>query len=649
MCGILGYFDVNRERSLFDEKKFISALKLLSHRGPDATGIYQKKNIAMGHTRLSIIDPSSASNQPMVSSCEGYVLIFNGEVYNFYEIKKKLLTMGCVFKTQSDTEVVLNAYKVYGPDCIKHFNGMFALAIYDIEKKEVFIARDRLGIKPLYYSYQNGVFILSSEIKSILALSQEKYKLNKTAVVSYLSFRYPILDDTFFDGVYSLPSASYIILKTQPSKKQFDLHTYWNLTSKFKHQKNDKGEKYYITKLQEILEKSVLYRMNADVPIGSFLSGGVDSSVLTAIMANNINSKVNTYTAGFPEEGFNEFCYASTVAEIYQTRHHEIKLDSTKYLQHMEDLICIKDAPLAVPNEVALYLMSQKLKEKVSAVLSGEGADELFGGYGRIFRSTDDYLKKINLHNLDLSEKEKADFVNSFFTKYKTNHFNSEIEHFLNIYSYTSFEDQLSLLHSEVNAFEGQKKLKNKIEQCFEELKDDSYLNKMMYFFEKIHLVGLLQRVDTTTMAASVEARVPFLDHNLVEFACTIPWKYKMKWQENGKAESAALISHKISEYYDTPKYLLKTAYKDLLPDEILFRKKVGFPVPLNKWLNSSLNTYAQKLLLSQRAINRKLYNTDKIKSILNDDQGSSSWGMQIWMLINIELFCRHYFDEDKI
>lgn len=644
MCGILGQINFNKKININTEL-FKQSLDLQAHRGPDDSDIYREKEIIFGHRRLSIIDLNSHAKQPMVSTCGNYVLVFNGEIYNYQEIKAELLKKEYKFHTISDTEVLLNAFIEYGIDCIQQFIGMFAFSIYDKTKDELYIVRDRLGIKPLYYTKDDDKLIFSSEIKSILKLDDKEKKINKDAISSYMSFRYPILNDTFFKGINSLAPAHYIKVKDT----KMDFVEYWNVADKFHEQQNDKGEEYYITQAKELLESAVKYRMISDVPFGAFLSGGVDSSVITALMAKNSNTQIKTFTIGFEEVGFNEFEYANMVASQYNTNHKEIILSGKDYISTMENLIEYKDAPLSVPNEVPLYLMSKELKKYITVVLSGEGADEIFGGYGRIFRSPYDLERIKNIDNLNLTDEEKRDLSKNFIKKYSVENFNSDIEHFINIYSYTSFEDKKSLLNSSFDLESIEEKLINKFMIYFDELKNESYYNKLMYTFEKIHIVGLLHRVDMTTMAASVEARVPFVDHRLVEFAFTIPLKYKLKWNsEKSKEESKTLMSDKISEIHDTPKYILKKSFEDTLPNEVLYRKKMGFPVPLNDWFGGHFNDYAKEVLLSKEAKERGIYNIENIEKWLNSNKLSQdhSFAMKIWMLINLEIFCKKYLKQ---
>lgn len=645
MCGILGQINLKKDVSI-NKDIFKKSLDLQYHRGPDDSDIYHDNEFIFGHRRLSIIDLASHAKQPMISECGNYVLVFNGEIYNYEEIKDDLIEKGYNFHTLSDTEVLLNAFIEYGIDCIQQFIGMFAFAVHDRRTKEYYIVRDRLGIKPLYYSRDRDKFIFSSEIKSILKLDNKKRELDNKAVSSYLSFRYPILNNTFFKDIHSLAPAHYIKL----TELDFKIVEYWNVADKFKEQQDDKGEAYYKKKLCEVLESSVKYRMISDVPFGAFLSGGVDSSVITALMAKNSLETIKTFTIGFEEEGFNEFEYANLIAKKYGTDHKEIVLSGKNYIETMEKLIDFKDAPLSVPNEVPLYLMSKELKKHITVVLSGEGADEIFGGYGRIFRSPYDFKRMKELDTLNLNEDEKKEFSKNFIKKYLKDSFDSEIDHFMNIYSYTDFEDKKELLNEAHALDKIEEELVAKFMNYFDELEDDSYYNKLMYSFEKVHMVGLLHRVDTTTMAASVEARVPFVDHRLVEFALTIPLKYKLKWiSDDAKETSIVLMSDKISEEYDIPKYILKKSYEDMIPNEVLYRKKMGFPVPLNDWFGGHFNEYAKKILLSNEARTRSIYNIDNIENWLNSDKLSKdhSFAMKIWMLVNLELFARKYFNEN--
>lgn len=634
MCGILATFgDFNNNSS---DEEFQAALALQSHRGPNDSGFENFHGNRLGHTRLSIMDLSDSGHQPMYSDCQQIALIFNGEIYNFKELRVTLEKEGVPFTSQSDTEVLLKSYLYYGINCLEHFIGMFAFIIVDKRpgKDCTYVVRDRLGIKPLFYYQNEQGCIFSSEVKSILALAKRKFSLNKTTVSSYFSYRYSILDETFFDGIKNLTPGSYLKITKQGTTQQ----KYWQLAD-FVDQSDDKGEAYYLKRVDELLHSSVKYRMISDVPFGAYLSGGVDSSLVTAIMSKYTQEPIKTYTIGFSEEGYNEFEYADCVAKLYQTDHKAINIDANEYFSTLNKLVAYKDAPLSVPNEVPLYLMSKELKKDITVVLSGEGADEIFGGYGRIFRSTDDF---INQHALN----EQPETSILFDKKYGQRQFSTDLDHFVYNYSYTKPKLKHNLLAKNVDWQTIELALNKRFEQSFDEVSGADYQTKMMYTFETVHLQGLLSRVDTTTMATSVEARVPFVDHRLVEFAFSIPNKYKLKWNSS---EDQLLAKNKLadqsSEVHDTPKYILKKVGEKYLPDEVLYRKKMGFPVPLDKWLGGSFADKARTILADKNNIANQVIDTDFVLSLLDDKDiaKNHSLAMKIWMVLNLFAFCNAY------
>lgn len=633
MCGILGYFGE------VDKVKFISALNLMDHRGPDDWGYLEvERNKHFGHRRLSIIDLNKSANQPMINATKDLVCIYNGEIYNYLEIRDELITKGYTFNTNCDTEVLLNGYHYYGAEILDRVNGMFAFAIYDYRDRSTIIARDRLGIKPLYYTSIDGCFCFASEIKSILALEDKQRELNLESVNSYLYHRYPVLEETFFKGINRLAPGHYIYIENGNVTNR----KYWSLSKNVSIPEDQRDEKYYIEKLNDLLISSVKKRMIADVPIGAYLSGGVDSSAVVAHMSRLSSTPIKTFTIGFEEEGYNEFKYANIVSKRYNTEHHEINLSSSNYLDSLENLIFLKDAPLGIPNEVPLYRMSQQLKKYITVVLSGEGADEIFGGYGRIFRSALDfeYLKM-----LYSGKKITKVLKNKLVEKYGESKFNNELEHFLYLYRYTSTSLRDNILSNRFSEDTVGEKTNKRFEEVFSEVENLPYESKMMYAFEKLHLPGLLQRVDSNTMGAGVEARVPFVDHELVEFAFQIPLDLKLKWVSN-KSDIANLLSHEISELHDIPKYILKKSQEEYLSEEILYRKKMGFPVPLDKWLGGDFYSFLKSKLMSGKLVEYELIDKTYVNSILKKEnlKASHSLSMTFWMLLNLEIFLEKYF-----
>ena len=468
MCGITGIY-------VFDEKHEVPKALIedmtntMFHRGPDEFGFYVNENLALGHRRLSIID-LKAGRQPM-SDKNGYIwIVFNGEIYNFRELRKDLEGKGYTFKTKSDTEVIIYSYEEYGLDCLKEFNGMFAFAIYDKRKKRLFLARDRLGIKPLYYTITDKEIIFASEIKAILKHPNVKKKVNLYGISSYLSYRYVLGKETLFDGIYTLQPGYFLLCEDGKIKEK----QYWELP--IIPQKEDKGEEYYVRKLRELLTKSVKMRMISDVPLGAYLSGGLDSSIIVALMSDIKNEPIKTFSIGFEEEGFNEFEYARLMVERCKTNHKEILLNAEKYIELMPKLIRYKDAPLSVANEVPLYEMSKELKKDITVVLSGEGADELFGGYGRIFRSPFDYERlKLIENNPDLlDETVKSILVESLRDKYGDLNFKDELSHFLSTYNWITLAEKKEIFTDKVNSIIGD---------------DDHILSVFKGYFDKIKVL----------------------------------------------------------------------------------------------------------------------------------------------------------------
>jgi asparagine synthase (glutamine-hydrolysing) len=631
MCGIAGIYNLKEGRKI--SKTLLREMAdSMKHRGPDDSGTEVFKNAALGNRRLAILDLSKKGHMPMHDGNGNIWITHNGEVYNYREIRHELSRRGHNFKSDSDTEVILRSYIEWKEKCLEKFNGMFAFALYDSRNNELFMARDRLGIKPLYYAKINGQFVFASEIKAILKHPKYKREINFRAVSSYLSYRYGLGDETMFKGINKLLPGHYLKIKGG----KIDISEYWDIGFA---KSNRKSEAYYKTELRRLLEKSVKSRMISHVPVGAYLSGGLDSSIIVALMAKYSSKKVKTFSIGFKEEGFDEFSYARLVAKRYRTDHTEISVSMKDYLKSMKTLIRYKDLPLAVPNEVPIYLMSKQLKKHITVVLSGEGADEIFSGYGRIFRSPLDY-KKLRIIYMLPGFLRKSLF-RSFIGKYKNKKFNSEMEHFLYLYSYFPLREKMQIFNEKMKgAIRNDESTREIFRKCFYKCRKRPYYEKIWYVFEKLHLPGLLQRLDCPTMATSVEARVPYVDHELVEFMFTIPTGYKMRWKSFlHRIKSFNKTSDEISEINDTTKYILKESCKDLLPQEIVERSKKGFPVPLDEWFDGI--SLAKKELLNKNSKIRMLVNQKNLERWL--DSGNSK-GQKIWMLLNLEYWLRAYF-----
>lgn len=601
MCAINGIFSIEHLADIMQRVKNMN--DAVRHRGPDGEGVeLADEGLVLGHRRLAILDLDVRSNQPM-KSVRGNVLVFNGEIYNYREIKKEL---SYPFKTECDTEVLLAAIEEKGIEwCLEKCNGMFAFAFWDCTNKNLILARDRIGIKPFYFCRQEKSLVFSSEIKGILSSGLVEARFNELAVDEYLANRYVRAPYTFFENIMQIMPGQYLVVNVEHGGFKVLERRFWRLPDEF-----NMDEEYDEASLEEALMQEVTdaikRRMIADVPLGTYLSGGVDSSLISAITALNKDERIHTYTIGFDE--LNEFEYARMVSEQYNTIHHEILMNSEDYFGLMEKVILFKDAPLGVPNEIPLAVMSEELKKEITVVLSGEGADELMGGYGRIFRSPFDY------QNLKIKE----DFYQYFIEQYE--------------YVPRELRDKYLTVKKEYRD-----KFDSFIQSKFAEKRNEE---NVFRFFHQQHVQGLLQRVDTTTMLASVEARVPFLDHQLIEFVYrNIPYGLKLHWNQG--VTSVEGTSTQYSEVLDTPKYLLKKVALQYLPETVVTRKKVGFPVPLNHWV-TNLEEYAGQVL-------EKAYwlDTGKLKELLSACQSQTKAGQIIWMFLNVEIFRKLYFEKE--
>ncbi len=625
MCGIAGVYNSALTRNgAADFGR--TAVGLLSHRGPDDHGVFvenmpEQKLTVLVHTRLSIQDVSQLGHQPMCSDDGRFVLVFNGEVYNFHYLRDLLNDKGYRFASHCDTEVVLKAYHCWGRRCFEKFNGMWSLAIYDRKNSQLLLSRDRFGIKPLYYTWRGDSLVFASEIKALLSYPGVEAVINPAAISDYLSYRMVLGNKTFYKGIHEIPPGCHYIAGNYMRKTV----RYWDLSVIA--DKQDPGEEEALSRIEQLLEQSVRFRMISDVPFGAYLSGGLDSSAIVASMVQVSNKPVKTFTVGFPEKGYNEFEYARCVAEQLQTEHHEITLDCEDYFDLLPKAIGIKDQPLSVPNEIPLYLLSEELKKHISVVLSGEGADELFGGYGRIFRSAYDALpgKGVRGRNVNICRR----------------------EHFVHQYSYIEYAQKQELLSQPLkDAVSFDLFNQSFYKTCFSRLSRLAPPEQYMWIFQKHHLQGLLRRLDAMTMSSAVEARVPFVDHELVEYVNSLPVHYKLRWISfPHKIAASVLTARQISEVYDITKYALRRIYNNTLPQSILQRKKVGFPVPLHEWMGSGLSKRASDILLSSRALSRPLFERKTIENWIKEDCSPtrSQRSMPIWMLLNIELWMQQY------
>lgn len=618
MCGISGVIDPT-ETIKVSEDLIQKMTSTVAHRGPDHMGTYIDSSFAFGHTRLSIIDISTQANQPMCDQSKEIFLTFNGEIFNFQELRLQLQSRGHCFTTNSDTEVVIYAYKEWGIECLQKFNGMFAFALYDKRNNEAFLVRDRFGIKPVYYLCQGKTLVFCSEIKGILAYPFYKRAVNIKAFSDFLSFRQTIWPETLFQDIFLLSPSSYLKL----TQNKLEIVNYWKIktTKERVLLKKEKGE------VKRLIEDAIQKTLTSDVQLVSYLSGGVDSSVI-AYEASKL-AKIPTLTVCFQEEEYNESKYAKLLANSLALPHKEVLVERQDYLNHVKDLIRFKDQPLGMHNEVALYLLAKEARKEAKVALSGEGSDELFGGYGRIFRLPFEYYKR------KIFKLASEDFFD-FFMKSYTYFPNEEKVSFFNQYTKKALESRPSSYAQ--------------LRHIFEECPKASLYSKVFYFFQRFHLHGLLTMMDATSMATGLEVRFPFVDHRLVEAIFSLPTRYKLKW----KSLFAFLRSlfnppQSYGENYDQTKVLLKELYALDLPLEIIQRKKMVFPVPLREWFGGEFIEKTKELLLEKTSHCARYFDLEKLGVWIqeNEQKPNDLYGRQLWLLLNLELWLREYFPQN--
>jgi asparagine synthase (glutamine-hydrolysing) len=628
MCGFCGIYYKDKHRGV--EPNLIQAMSdTIIHRGPDDSGVYLNANLGLGFRRLSIID-LAGGHQPMSNHDDSIWIVYNGEIYNHLEIRRTLETKGYIYKTNSDTETIIHAYEEYGEDCVHHLRGMFAFTIYDKRNEKLFIVRDRLGIKPLYY-YDCGEFLIfGSEIKSLLVNDQVPRELNLDSLAEQMALKYTFDDQTMFKGVRKLLPGHVLTL----SNGDIKIRKYWDID--YAPPEHGKPESYYVDKFTEIFDESVRMRLMADVPLGMFLSGGIDSAAIASRMSGMVEQPIKTFSVAFKERAFNEFEYSRQSAEQCGAERHEITMTPDAFMGELPHMIYQEDEPIAHPSSVALYFVAKLARDHVKVVLTGEGSDELLGGYERYYQTLNNmkfgkfipsplrnYLFRplINLLPDKFPHKNKAIRT--------TVYLDDDIDTiFLDNYSTFSRSMQKTLYADGVlNGFNFEKLYYN-YHAIYHNCNSDTKLNRLLYADIKTYLLELLMKQDQMSMAASIESRVPFLDHKLVEFSATLPLEMKIKG-------------------FDT-KRILRMAMKDKIPAPILSRSKKGFPVPIEKWFRHDYKHVVEDILYDERTRKRGIFNYKMVEKIIKCHQsGHKNYSDQIWTLINFELWQRIFLDRE--
>ncbi|WP_321391009.1 asparagine synthase (glutamine-hydrolyzing) [uncultured Desulfuromusa sp.] len=623
MCGIAGIISRN---STVDESALKRMIAPIAYRGPDGDGYHclESNTVGFAHRRLSILDTRAIGRQPMNSACGRYWVTFNGEIYNYLELKKELLTAGYSFKTETDTEVLIYAYAHWGRACLDHFIGMFAFALWDNDKKELFAARDRLGIKPFYYLLNNDRFYFASEIKSILAVIETSPDVDETLIDSYMSFGYVPGEETLFKGINRLLPGHALAYS---QKDSLNIFSYWDLS--FDHI-NDKGVKGHVNDVDQILTDSINLRLRSDVPLGVFLSGGLDSSAVVSLLSPGASSGLKTFSVAYDfGAAYDETPYAQEVSQKFNTDHHETRMSPQQFVDFIPQYIRHMDEPVTEAAAISLYYVSKLAREQVVVCLSGEGSDELFAGYD--FYAYNLAIEKMrSLLGMSGSSMFSA-LGRKISRSQKINKYLDMLEkpfeeRYKGISSYdVSVKNSLYQKNFFPVVKQGNTQLGDFLQTLNDKSKSWDPLSRMLYFDTKTWLVDdLLIKADRMSMATSIELRVPFLDHRLVELAASIPSKYKMRGFN--------------------PKYVLKQLLKSRLPESIIKRKKMGFPTPLETMFRGDLYDYAHDTLLSEQSVNRGYFDRTAIESLLADHRGGKAQNhREIWQLVVLEEWHRQF------
>lgn len=600
MCGICGIYDKRGNRVKSQNIEIMKGMMI--HRGPDDEGSFYSGEMGLGFRRLRIIDLERGS-QPMSNEDGSVNVVCNGEIYNYLSLREELKKKGHYFKTKSDVEVIVHLYEEEGFGCVKKLRGMFSFVLWDDKKKLMFGARDRFGIKPFYYLDRPEEFIFASEMKGILALPQVEAEVDPLSLVHYLTFQYAPEPDTMVKGIKKLPPASYFVLQGRSLR----IKKYWEV----EFDPQDRPLSYFLEGIQENLRETVKLHTQSDVPWGGFLSGGIDSSIIAGLIREM--GKVSTFSVGYKEQGYSELEEAKRTADYLKTDHHQYFISPEEFLKNLPKLVWHFDDPVADPAAISLYFVARMAKEKITVSLSGEGADEVFGGYGiyrephslSYFRALPQNMQKglEYLSGLLPDGTPGKNYVRRARRKLEDRYVGNAF----------IFGDTIKkqLVQEEIPLVSYKEVTRRYFES---QIKDYDEVTRMQYLDIHTWMTGdILAKADKMTMANSLELRVPYLDHVLFEFAATIPTRYKIK--------------------AGTTKYALRQAFKELLPREVIRRPKRGFPVPTRVWLLKELKEPVHKIL--KNSFTPEYFNYNFVEKLFTDHlQGRADNSRRLWTII---------------
>jgi asparagine synthase (glutamine-hydrolysing) len=633
MCGFCGIAVPGKLNRNVDQAALLDMRDSLAHRGPDDAGLFIAGRVGLGHRRLSIVD-LGGGHQPM-SNEDGTVWIaYNGEVYNHRSLRAGLEERGHIYRTESDTETIVHLYEEMGARAVEKLRGMFAFAIWDAKRDRLVLARDRLGIKPLYYTLSDdGVICFASEIKALIEGRAVRPEINYDALSDYAANRYTSGERTLFRGVKRLLPGHTLTW----SEGRIEIDRYWDVS--FAKPVEPLKDEEYVEQFTELFDEAVRLRLMADVPLGMFLSGGIDSSAIAAAMSTMVSEPIKTFSVAFAEREANELEYARMVSKMYGTDHHEIVVTPEQFFDSLPSLVYQEDEPIAHPSSVPLYFVSRLAAEHVKVVLTGEGSDELLAGYGKYNRTVYNlalgraYRRAVagglrgwvkrRVEAIDGSSKVGRKLSRTFLC------LEPDIENiYFDNYSVFSRARQERLFTGEARE---RMRAGGPYETAIAHIGSsdaEDLLDRLLAADLKTYLHELLMKQDQMSMAASIESRVPFLDHKLVEFAAALPVRMKLRGLKT--------------------KYILRQAMRKRLPEKILSRRKMGFPVPLGRWLRERFRCVIDEYVLSPRARERSIFNPDYVSELVGLHRAGEEHTERLWALINFEIWQRRFIDREE-
>lgn len=632
MCGIVGMVAGPRSNRTVERSTVERMRDVIAHRGPDGTGIHMGPGVGLGHRRLSIIDVEHGA-QPMYAANNRVTIVYNGEVFNHPMLKAELEAQGHVYQTRCDTETVLKLYEIHGRDMPKRLRGMFAFAIWDERTSTLLLGRDRFGVKPLYYHLApDGTLVFGSEIKALLESGVLRASLREESLPDHLANHATSDDHTLFAGVKRVPPGHTLAWRDG----QVSIERYWDLAYGPAKDAPAVSEEDMVTEFRDRFREAVRLRLMSDVPLGMFLSGGIDSAAITAMMSQLVSDPIKTFSVAFAEREANELEYARMVAQRYKTDHHEIVVDAPDFLNAVPKLVWHEDEPMAHPSSVALYFVSRLAAQHVKVVLTGEGSDEMLAGYNRYrvtllnLRYGQAYermlpaaARKVVGGAVDLlapGRRWRARLHRTFLFEPAT----LDSLYFDNFAVFGRLR-QAQMLSPGLRERVGLADPYEAAHRAMREVKAETLLDRLLYADVRTYMHELLMKQDQMSMAASIESRVPFLDHPFAEYVAALPQRMKLRGLDT--------------------KHILRRAMSGLLPEAILSRAKMGFPVPFGAWMAGRYTSILDEFVLGARARDRKLFDPAAVAQLVAEHRGGAGHWERMWSLVNLEIWHRIFID----